>query len=110
MGAAGTVVIGGIDAHSAARDAVFSEGYTCRHALFGKGAVLVIAIKFIRLGIVGDKNIGPAVAVVVEHGHAQRFAGSLADTGLLSDVFKFTAAGIVVQLRLRAFIGFRRAI
>ena len=52
-------------------------------AFLGERAVPVVAIELVGLGVVGDEEVGPAVAVVVEHGDAERLAGGIADAGLL---------------------------
>src|SRR5260370_31015224 len=66
-GIAGMIVIGSVHAHAGAGHAVFAEGDSGDHALFGKGAVAVVAVELVGLRVVGEEQIGPAVVVVVEH-------------------------------------------
>ena len=58
---AAAIVIGGIAAHRAARHAVLAEGYAGGHALLAKLPVLQIAVQLIRLRVVGNEQVGPAV-------------------------------------------------
>ena len=51
---AGVIEIGRVDPHSGARFAVLAESHAGAHSDILKGAVAVIAIKLIRLRIVGD--------------------------------------------------------
>src|SRR5579884_1957855 len=92
------IVIGGIHAHRAARDAIFAISHAGLHAFFGERAVPVILIELAGLRVVRDKNIGPAIAIVIEDNDAERFAGGVAETGLLRYVFEFAAAEIAIQL------------
>ena len=80
--AARSIVVGGVGAHRAARDAVLRERHAGRNALLGERAVAVVSIELVRLRVVGDEEVGPAVAVVVDHGDAQRLARGIADAGL----------------------------
>ena len=59
---------------------------------FLKRAVSQVAIQLVGLGVVGDEQIGPAVAIIVEDGDAERFAGGVAQAGLLGYIFEFAAA------------------
>ena len=110
MRPAAAVIIAGIRAHRAARHAVFPIGHAGRHAAFHKTAFPGVAIQFVGLRIVGHEKVRPPVAVIVQHGHAQRLAGRVADTCRLGNVLESPAAQIVIQARPRAFVGFRRAI
>ncbi len=46
------IVVGCIHAHARARNAVFAESDTGDDRFFGKGAVAVVAIKLVRLGVI----------------------------------------------------------
>src|SRR6267154_2525410 len=70
-GTARTVIIGGVDTHSGARNSVFAEGNSGGHGFLFKRTVALVQIKLIWLGVVGQKNVGPTVAVVVENREAQ---------------------------------------
>src|SRR5258708_37635125 len=65
-GAAGAVVIGGIDAHASAGNAVFAEGDARGNSALFEGAVLLIQVELVGLRVVGDQDVGPSVVVVVE--------------------------------------------
>ena len=86
--AAGAVVVAGVDAHRAARDAVLAVGHAGRDPLLGERAVPVVAIELVRLRVVGDEDVGPAVAVVIEDGDAERLARGIGDAGLLAHVLR----------------------
>ena len=72
-GAAGAVVIGGVDAHAGARDAIFAEGDSGGNSALFEGAVLLIQVKLVGLRVVGDQDVGPSIVVVIENGDAQAF-------------------------------------
>ena len=76
------IVVGRVDAHGAARDAILGERHAGGDALLRERAVAVVSIQLVRLRIVRDEDVGPAVAVVVQHGDAQRLARGIADAGL----------------------------
>ena len=69
----GVVVIRRVDSHSASRLAVFAEGDARIHGDFFELAVPHVAVQLVGLRVVGHYQVGPAVVVVVEHGHAERF-------------------------------------
>src|SRR5262249_249561 len=87
-GVATAVVIESVDAHSCARHAVFAERESRYYGLFGEGAVTIVAIELVGLGVVGEEQVGPAVVVVVEHGDAERFGSGLSESGFLRYVRK----------------------
>src|SRR4029077_19751464 len=53
-GVAATVVVGGVDAHAGARNSIFAESYAGRHTAFLEGAVFLVEVELVGLGIVGD--------------------------------------------------------
>src|SRR5260221_617224 len=69
-GRAGVIVIGGVNAHAGAGYAVFAEGDSGDDGFFGEGAVAIVAIELVGLGVVGEEKIGPAVVVVIDEGDA----------------------------------------
>ena len=99
-----------VDAHGAARDAVFAEGDAGLHGLLGERAVVVVVVELVALRVVGDGEVRPAVHVVVNHRHAQRFAGGIVDAGLLGDVFEAAVAEVMKEPGSVALVSFRRAI
>ena len=75
-----------------------------------EGASLLIGKDLGYAIVVGDEEVRPAVAVVVEHRHPERFTGFVPQSRLLADIFEFPAAEVVIELRLRALVRLRRAI
>ena len=69
-GKAGVVEIGGVHAHSGAGFAFGAEGDAGFDGDVFERAVALIAIELVGLGVVGYEKVGPAVAIVVEHGDA----------------------------------------
>ena len=72
-GVSAAVVVGSVHAHSRARHAVFAERHAGDDSFFSKRSIAVISIQLVRLRVVREKQIGPAVVVVIEHRNAQRF-------------------------------------
>ena len=91
-GMAGAVVVAGIGAHAGAGHPVFTEGNTRRECPLFERSVLLVEIKFVGLGVVGEQNVGPSVAVVIENGDAQALGGGIVESCLLRRVFKFPVA------------------
>src|ERR1019366_3499410 len=104
------IVIAGVRAHGSTRDSVFSEGDARGYGLFGKGTVLVVAVELVGLRVVGDEEVGPAVAVVVEEGDAQGLTGGVSEAGPLGDIFELAVAQIVVELRRCPLVGLGGAV
>jgi hypothetical protein len=69
-----------------------------------KAALAGIAIQLVGLGIVGHEKVGPPVAVIIQHGHAQRFAGGVANPGRLGNVRESPPSQIVKQPRPLTFV------
>src|SRR5262249_44674273 len=99
VGSAGAIVVAEVDSHGASGDAIFAERDSRRHGFFGEGSVLVVAVQLVRLRVVGEEEIGPAVAVDVRRRDAERFASRLAEAGLLRYVLKFAVAEIAIEFR-----------
>src|ERR1051326_362370 len=110
MRPAAAVIIGGIGAHGPARHSIFAVGYAGGHAFLMESAVAQIAIELVGLGIVGHEEVGPAIAIEIEHGHAEGLAGGIAEPGALAGFLEASATEVVVQPGTRALVGFRRAI
>ena len=62
-GRAGVVEIGDVDAHAGARLAFGAEGDSSLDGDFFECAVALVAVELVGLGVVGDEQIGPAIAV-----------------------------------------------
>ncbi len=107
---AGAVVVGGVHPHTGAGHAVFAEGDSRRDALFLERAVVLVQIQLVRLRVVGQQNVGPAVIVVVENSNTEAFGSRVIELGLLRGVLKLSVAQVVPESRRRSLVGFRRAI
>ena len=66
-GMTGAIVIGRVHAHAGPRHAVFTECDAGGDAALFKRSLLLIEIKLVGLRVIGNQNVGPAVAVVVEN-------------------------------------------
>ena len=93
------IVVGGIDAHRAARDAVVGERDAGGHGVVGERAVAVVAEQLIRLRVVGDEQIDPAVGVVVDSATPSALPPGLATPAFWLDVGELAGAEIAEQLR-----------
>jgi hypothetical protein len=67
----GVLVIGHIYAHAGASFSVVAERDSGFDGHVSKGAIVIVPVEFVGLGIVGDKQIRPAVLVVIQHGDSQ---------------------------------------
>ncbi len=94
---AGVIEIRGVDSHAGAGLAVLAESHAGSHGDIFERAVALIAVELIRLRVVGDQQVRPAVVIVIEHRHAQRFRGAVEDAALRRDVFKGAVAAIAKQ-------------
>src|ERR1700685_3927814 len=109
-GKTGVIEIGGVYSHSGAG---FSFGAECHAGFDGyvlETAIALIAIEFVGLRVVGYQKVGPAIAIVVEHGDAERFGTGIKDAALGGHVFEPAVAAIVEEPASLAAIGFGRAI
>ena len=108
--AARPIVVGGIHAHRAARHAVVGERDAGGHGRVGERAVAVVVEELIGLRVVGDKQVHPPVAVVVDKPDAERLGAGVGDAGLLADVGEAACAQVAEQLRRHARIDLGRAV
>src|SRR5262249_3164620 len=95
--AAGVLEIADIYAHSGASFAVGAEGDSRLDAHVPERPIALIAIKLVGLSVVGDQEVGPAVLVVIEHGHTQRFRAAVKNPGRCCDIFKSAIPPIMKQ-------------
>src|SRR6185312_9349595 len=65
-GAARVVVVARINSHAGARNSVFAERYASRNCFLLKRSIMLVEVELVGLGIVGQENIGPAVAVIIK--------------------------------------------
>ena len=109
-GLAGVFKIPDVHAHPSARFAFGAEGQPGLHGYVSEFSVMKIAVKLVGLGVVGDEQVGPAILVVVQHGHTERFRTAVEDAAGGCYVFEPAVAAIVEQPAGIAAIGFGRAI
>ena len=102
--------IAGIDPHARMWIAVLIKGDAALSADLGEGAVPFVVELEAGDGVVGDKEIGPAVAVVVPDGHAERLAPGRADPGGAGHIFKAAVSLVVVESTVAGLIGRRDAV
>ena len=107
---AGAVVVGGVDAHAGARDARFVERDARGDADVGERAVLLVLVEPVRLRVVGDEQVEPAVAVVIEQRDAERLRGRVVETRLLRHVLERAVAGVAIERRALTLVRLGRAV
>ena len=100
-GMAGAIVVASIDAHARAGNAIFAEGDAGSDAAFSSNVPFVLVqIKLVGLGVVGEQNVGPAVAVVIENRDAQALRGvDRQSPAFCGRVFELAVAQVVPQPR-----------
>src|SRR4051794_10656365 len=98
------IVISRINSHAGSRNAIFAERDTRGNGLLLKGSIVFVEVELVRLGIVGEKNIGPAVTVIIEDCEAKALGSVIEEVGLLSGVFELAIAQVVPKPCARAFI------
>ena len=94
LGRPGPVVVGSVDSHSRARDAGFAEGNSRGQRYVGESSIAFIAVELIRLSVVGDEQVHPAIAVEVQQRHAERFRSRIMQPGSFRYVLKRTIASV----------------
>ena len=107
---AGVVEVAGVDAHAGARFAFRAERQPRFDGDVLERAVAQVAIELVRLRVVGDEQIRPAVDVVVDHRHAERLRARVEDAARRGDVFEGAVAAVVEQPARVAAVRFRRAV
>src|SRR5262249_54139187 len=110
IGAAGVVEVSGIHAHTGAGLAIGAEGDAGLDGDILERAVAIVAVKLVGLRVIGDQKIGPAVVIVVEHGHAQRLGTAFENSAIGGDVFEGSIAAVVEQPASLAAVGFGRTV
>src|SRR5579883_2192035 len=107
---AGQVIVDGIDAHAGTSFTGIAEGNAGAECLISKRSVVVIVVKLVRLRVVGDEEVQPAVVVIIEQSHPQRFAGGIVETSFFRYIFKPAVAEIMKERCALAFVQFGRAV
>ena len=80
------VDVGAVDAHAGLRLAVDVEADAGAVGDVGERAVAVVAVEEVADHVVGDVDVGVAVAIEVAERDAEALAGGIGDAGLLRDV------------------------
>src|SRR5260221_188858 len=101
---AAAVDVGGVDGHACFVAAVFAGGDAGDEGDVFEGAVVIVEEKKIGPGVVGDGDVGPAVAVEIGENDAHAFCFGLADAGGIADVGEGTVVIVVVELQFLAAI------
>src|SRR5439155_22521362 len=85
------------ETHGSPRAAVFAGSDAGVDGLLLVRPVAVVVVELVRLGVIRDGDIGPAVPIVVDNRHPEGIAGGVVNAGLLGRVFKPPIAQIVEQ-------------
>src|SRR5262245_20505455 len=93
----GAVIVGGVDTHSGARYTIFTESDAGRNCLLLEGAITLVQIELVRLRVVGQQDIGPAIIVVVENRDTQALRCGIAKVGLLRGILKLAVSKVVPE-------------
>src|SRR5437763_16742503 len=104
------VIISGIYSHSGARNAILTESDPRLHAFFSDCAIAVGYVELVRLRIVGQQQVRPAVIVVSENRDAKRFRSGIMQAGIVGYVFELAVAEIMPDTLRHSCIRFRRAV
>jgi len=95
--AAGVVIVGRVDPHAGPLSPLRPVGDARLDPRFRERPVPVVPEEPVRLAVVGDGQIGPAVALHVPHDHSQRLAGGSSDARLRRHVGERPVPIITVQ-------------
>ncbi len=104
------IVIGGVDAHAGAGDAVLAETDPSSDAVLDEFPVRGIDVELVGLRVVAEGDVWPAVAIGVENSDAERFGSRISEAGCGGRIFEGAVALIVPDAHRGAFVGLGRAI
>src|SRR5664279_5709298 len=92
------VIVAPCNAHGTERLALAIQSNASDHSLVGESAIGIVAVKVIWRGIVGNKQVRPAVIVVITPSRSEPivFFG-VVDPGFSGDLFECAVAAIVVE-------------
>ena len=71
---------------------------------------MIIAVELVWLGVVGNKEVEPAIVVIVQQCDAQRLARGIVEAGASREVLKRSIALVVEERRAFPFIPLRSAV
>ena len=91
------VVVAEVDSHACESLAVLVVADAGEKTDFGESAVAIVVVEEALHGVVGDKNIGEAIAVVVGKGNAESLAMRIGDSGLLGNVGEGAVPIVVIE-------------
>ena len=91
------VVIADRDAHAPLFGAVAAIGHARAEALVHKGSVALILVQIIGRRVVGDENIGPAIAVEIAKNDPVPIVLRAGNAGFLAAVGPSAVAAVVVE-------------
>src|SRR5262245_42430239 len=92
--------VSGVGSHTRFGLAVFADGDAGLEGHLAEATVVIVAEEEIRVRVVGDEDVLPAVVVEVECNYAQTAAGARADPGSFSNVGECAGAVVTVKRRL----------
>jgi hypothetical protein len=104
------VIVARVHAHTRPRLSILAERQPRVHRNLVKRSVARIAVELIGLRVIGDKQVGPAIQVIVEHRHPQRLRAGVEQSRLGCDILESAAAQIAKQPAGGAAVGFRSAV
>ncbi len=91
------VEIFGVAAHGGDSLRIVVVSNAQRQALLLEGPIAFIDEKEVVLGVVGDKDVLPAIVVEIGDGDSHTFARRSAETGFLGDIFELAVPEVVIQ-------------
>src|SRR5260370_17211646 len=109
-GVAAAIVVSCVHAHAGTRHAVFAECDAGGDAALFKGSILFIQIELVGLRVIGNQNVGPAIAVVIENGYAQTLRSRVAEPGFGGGIFKLPSPKVMPQPQRCALLRPRRTL
>src|SRR6266542_4010266 len=91
--------VGGVSSHARFGLAVFADGDAGLESHFAEATVVIVTEKEIRVRVVSDEDVLPAVVVEVECNYAQTAAGVRPDPGSFGNIGEGSVAVVMVKDR-----------
>ena len=98
------VDIGGIDAHAGFVPPIFAGGDPGNQRNIFERSIVFVDEQEIRPGVVGDRDVGPAIIIEVGQHHAHPLGFGLADAGLVAYVGEGSVVIVVVELGVLSLV------
>src|ERR1700691_6365376 len=70
-GLSGPVVVSCVYAHSRTRDSILTIRYARLHTFLRKRPIAIIYVKFIRLRVIAEQNVRPAILIRIYDGYTE---------------------------------------